>query len=79
MNAFNFEIGRVPEGWEVADWVHVINGDFAHGPRASIQPMFDDYGWSNRNFGRICAYMFFEDEAPKVRAWVDWFMKEYER
>jgi hypothetical protein len=79
MNAFDFEIGQVPEGWQAADRVHVTNGDFAHGPRASVEPMFDDYSAAFMNFGRICWYVFFEDEAPKVRAWVDWFMKEYER
>ena len=77
MKPFNWEIGKVPEGWEKANIVRVFNGDFRHGPCAAVEPVFYEFPIGvDPNVLRT--YRFYYEQRHKVRAWVDWFMKEYD-
>jgi len=78
MKAFNWDIGDVPDDWKDAVSVRVMNGDFRGGIRAAVEPIFDISPWTSFDAQHINYRMFYEHEAEKVKAWIDWFMKEYD-
>ena len=76
---FNFEIGTVPPGWSRdCGAPRIINGDFKHGPMAAISPGMAIPLSCDFAPDTLCAYTFHYDQRHKVKAWIDWFMTEYD-
>ena len=75
---FDWEIGEVPPGWLRGHGApQVINGDFSRGSMAAvIPPPRLTYGGECSD--NLCAHHFQYNQRHKVRAWLDWFMKEYD-
>jgi len=78
MKAFDWEIGKVPEGWSCEHGApRVINGDFSRGPMAAVMPPFT-FCPNGAVSDTLCVYQFHYDQRHKVKAWLDWFMKEFD-
>jgi len=78
MKSFDWNIGEVPEGWSREHGApRVINGDFAGGAMAAVMspPTPPCAGGVADN---LCGYQFHYDQRHKVKAWLDWFIKEYD-
>lgn len=78
MSEFNFNIGEVPEHWQRKYGARVINGDFKYGPMAQLEEGFRFDDFSGAMPATFCAYRFHYEQRRKVKAWIDWYMKEYE-
>ena len=78
LKAFDWEIGTVPEGWVRAYGApSVINGDFRDGPMAAMMPPLYP-PCAGGLYDNLCGYQFHYGQRHKVKAWLDWFMKEYD-
>lgn len=79
MKPFDWDIGQVPAGWIRKYGVpHVINGDFGGGPMAAMFPPPLPPVPGGIVSDRVCGYQFHYDQRHKVKAWLDWFIKEYD-
>jgi hypothetical protein len=77
MEPFNWQIGRIPEGWDrKVGLPHIINGDFTHGERAAMLPASCLRAAAGSAAASVNAYCFYRDERAKVQAWLDWFARE---
>ena len=76
--SFTFEIGQVPKGWSREYGVRIINGHFDAGPRAGLRDgrarPFDSYA----ELDDVAYVVFVREEREKVKAWIDWYMTEYD-
>ena len=78
MKPFNWEIGEVPEGWSRDGGRPLLyNASFDAGPWAAMGPpavIVTGYDMADN----LCTYQFHYEQRHKVRAWLDWFMTEFD-
>jgi len=78
MKSFDWNIGEVPEGWSREHGApRVINGDFSRGAMAAVMPPIT-FCPNGALPGTLCTYQFHYSQRHKVKAWLDWFMKEFD-